>query len=238
MNAYEILSNKEKREIYDQYGEEGLQEMEGKRSSQREVRRTKNIKRKVYCSLEDLYKGKNFRLTITPKVVCKECNGEGGYPGYRVPCRHCGGSGSTVVNMNDLIFGRRTVQVECRFCSGAGAYFNNNYKCRRCDGNRLVQEQRDVEIYLEPGMGNGSVIRLSEAADEAPGMIAGDILLLIHEKPHSEFQRKGPDLQIMLHVSLGEALCGFVRSIRHLDGRTIYISCGPGEVRVCLHLFL
>ena len=201
-------------------------------SPRSEVRRTKNVKRKVFCSLEDLYKGKSFNLTITPMVLCKQCNGEGGFSGYRVPCRHCGVSGRTVVMMNDFLFGGRRVEVECDYCSGAGAYFNDTFQCPACRGKRLVAEKRNLEVYLEPGMGNGSVIRLSEAADEAPGMIAGDILLLIQEKPHSDFTRKGPDLQITLHISLGEALCGFVKSFRHLDDRLLFITCSPGEVKV------
>ena len=201
------------------------------------VRKTKSIKKKVFCSLEDLYKGRVFRLTITPKVICKNCRGEGGLEGYRVPCRHCGGNGVVFQDITDLFFGRRRIEVECSYCQGAGAYFNNNHICPVCHGNRLIQERREVDLYLEPGMGNGSVIRLPQGADEAPGMIAGDILFLVNEKSHPAFQRSGPDLQIHMTVSLGESLCGFTRQITHLDGRILHIVCNAGEVQVSRFLF-
>lgn len=207
--------------------------MDHQRSPRNEVSRTKNIKKEVNCSLEDLYKGKSFRLSIFQKVVCRKCHGEGGSDGYRIPCRHCNGTGLTTVDIGDFMFVRHRMETECQYCNGAGAYFNNNLQCPDCCGRRLIREKKEMDIYLQPGMGTGSVIRLAEAADEAPGMIAGDILLLIKEKPHPVFKRNGPDLRISMNVSLGEALCGFVHPIHHLDGRTLFISCNPGEVRVC-----
>lgn len=71
----------------------------------------------------------------------------------------------------------------------------------------MVSESKQMSFYLERGMVTGSVIRLCGAADESPGLAAGDVLLVVQERPHPVFQRDGADLLMHMRVSVGEALC-------------------------------
>lgn len=76
----------------------------------------------------------------------------------------------------------------------------------------------------------GSVIRLCGAADESPGLAAGDVLLVVQERPHPVFQRDGADLLMHMRVSVGEALCGFMRTFTHLDGAELLL-CAVNQER-------
>ena len=220
--------------MYDQYGERYLKgevQEDSIISKRKPVHKTKDVRKRIVCSLEDLYKGKSINMKITHKVVCKECQGNGGKPGYMRPCQYCHGKGVTYMEVSDFFY-RRQVEVSCQYCDGQGVKYNRSLVCRVCNGERVVQENKAASIFLEPGMGTGSVIRIHEAADESPGLIAGDVLLVIEERSHNVFERRGPDLRMHMTVTVGEMLCGFVKSFQHLDGRTVFVRCGPCEVRV------
>ena len=218
--------------MYDRYGEEGFKCGEdgmGAMAKASAPKRTKDVKQKIVCSLEDLYKGKRINMKITHKIVCKACNGRGGGEGYMTSCDYCHGIGKVSVEVPGFMFQRRMV-IPCDCCNGSGVFFDDSKQCSVCHGKRVVTEQKQTDFYLERGMVTGSVIRLHGAADESPGYEAGDVLLIVQERPHPVFQRDGADLLMHMKVSLGEALCGFVRSFIHLVGRTICVACNPGEV--------
>ena len=224
------MSNPEKRQLYDQYGEEAL--LSGRNESKKDQsyrKQTKNVRQKIVCSLEDLYKGKRINMKITHKVVCKTCNGAGGGPGYMTVCTKCGGSGSLQVEVPSMLF-TRYMDMTCDACRGGGAFIDETKQCPVCHGSRMVSESKQMSFYLERGMVTGSVIRLCGAADESPGLAAGDVLLVVQERPHPVFQRDGADLLMHMRVSVGEALCGFMRTFTHLDGRAVTVCCKPGEV--------
>lgn len=96
----------------------------------------------------------------------------------------------------------------------------------------MLNEMKETPFNVLPGMRTGSVIRLPGAGDEAPGLAAGDILLVVQERPHDLFVRRGCDLHISFKVQLGEVLCGFSRSFKHLDGRQVVIHCHSCEIQV------
>jgi DnaJ family protein A protein 2 len=85
-------------------------------------------------------------------------------------------------------------------------------------------------VAIEKGMKHGQKIRFSGEADEIPGTLPGDVVIVVQEKEHEKFKRKGADLVITQDLTLSEALCGFVRTITHLDGRVLKIESKPGEV--------
>jgi DnaJ family protein A protein 2 len=87
-----------------------------------------------------------------------------------------------------------------------------------------------LEVAIEKGMKHGQKIRFSGEADEIPGTLPGDVVIVVQEKEHERFKRKGADLVITQDLTLSEALCGFVRTITHLDGRVLKIESKPGEV--------
>ncbi|OQS04695.1 hypothetical protein THRCLA_03084 [Thraustotheca clavata] len=79
-------------------------------------------------------------------------------------------------------------------------------------------------------MRNGQRITFKGEADQAPGLVAGDIVFVVQEKEHALFQRKGANLIMEKKISLVEALCGFETIIEHLDGRHLHVKSKPGEV--------
>jgi DnaJ family protein A protein 2 len=83
---------------------------------------------------------------------------------------------------------------------------------------------------IEKGMKNGSKIKFTGEADEAPDTVPGDIVIVVTEKENDVFKRKGADLVLSMDISLSEALCGFTRTITHMDGRVLRIDSKPGSV--------
>ena len=103
-------------------------------------------------------------------------------------------------------------------------------KCKTCKGKKVNKDRKVLEVVVEKGMKNGSKIKFSGEADEAPDTVPGDILFIIQEKEHELFKRKGADLVLSMDLSLSEALCGFTRTITHMDGRVLRIDSKAGSV--------
>ena len=79
-------------------------------------------------------------------------------------------------------------------------------------------------------MKHGQKIKFAGEADEVPGTLPGDVIIVVQEKEHERFKRKGADLVETVELSLSEALCGFVKTITHLDGRVLKVESKPGAV--------
>jgi DnaJ homolog subfamily A member 2 len=122
------------------------------------------------------------------------------------------------------------VQSVCHACEGKGKIIDEKDKCKSCKGKKTYRDRKVLEVVIEKGMKNGSKIRFSGEADELPGTIPGDVIFVVQEKEHEIFQRKGADLLMTMELELSEALCGFVKTIRHLDGRSIKIESPVGKV--------
>jgi DnaJ family protein A protein 2 len=103
-------------------------------------------------------------------------------------------------------------------------------KCKSCKGNKVYKDRKVLEVAIEKGMKNGHKIRFSGEADEVPGTLPGDVIIVVQEKEHEKFKRKGADLVITEDLTLSEALCGFTRTITHLDGRILKIEMPAGSV--------
>jgi DnaJ family protein A protein 2 len=103
-------------------------------------------------------------------------------------------------------------------------------KCKSCKGKKVYKDRKVLEVVVEKGMKHGQKIKFSDEADELPGTLPGDVVFVIQEKEHEHFKRKGADLVYSVDLKLSEALCGFTRTITHLDGRVLAIESKPGEV--------
>lgn len=87
-----------------------------------------------------------------------------------------------------------------------------------------------LEVNIEKGMKQGSKIKFTGEADEVPGTIPGDVVIVVQEKEHELFKRKGADLVHNIELQLSEALCGFTKTITHLDGRVLKIQVPAGQI--------
>jgi len=244
--AHEILSDPEKKATYDQGGLEALAggggggggaedifaSMFGGRGGQRRSGPQKG-EDKVHplkVSLEDLYNGKTVKLAIHRKKPCLDCEGRGGKPGAEKTCSDCKGKG-VKVQLRQIGPGMvQQMQSVCPTCRGECKQMDAKDKCTSCKGNKIYQDRKVLEVAIEKGMKNNHKIKFASEADEIPGTIAGDIVIVVQEKEHDLFKRKGADLVYSLDISLSESLCGFTRTLTHLDGRTLVFKNEPGQI--------
>lgn len=223
--AYEILSDEKKRELYDQYGLEGVEQeggpggagggedlfsmfFGGGRGRSSGPRKGPSLQHPLKVSLNDLYNGKTVKLAINRKVIVGESE----------HCDSCRGQG-VVMEMRQIGPGMITqMQRPCGECSGQG------YKAK------TKNQRKVIEVHVEKGAVNNQKINFRGMADEVPGRETGDVNFIIQEKEHNLFKRKGADLLIMQDISLNQALTGFSLRFNHLDGRDVIIKTKPGQV--------
>merc|ERR1719238_2229637 len=256
--AYEVLSNPEKRKLYDQAGEQGIKEggsgggggmnpmdifdmffgggggdpfgRGGSFGRQRGPRRTKNLVHQLSVSLEDMYNGTVRKLALQKNVICDACEGMGGKAGAIQKCPNCRGSGMQV-RIQQLGPGMmQQIQSMCQECHGEGERVDPKLRCKKCNGRKVNRERKILEVQVDRGMEDGQKITFSGEGDQEPGLEPGDIIIVLDEKPHPVFKRNGNDLILKMEISLTDALCGFKKTVRTLDDRILVIQTVRGEV--------
>ncbi|KAJ6226853.1 DNAj-like-2 [Anaeramoeba flamelloides] len=253
-HAYEILSNEEKRKMYDKHGEKGTEEGfqeggqdifssffgGGRTTNTRETRKQKgrDLVHTLNVSLDDLYRGKKTKIAVSRKVCCKQCNGYGTSDGKRPPvCNDCNGQGVKIVVQRLGMGMIQQYQTRCPTCGGTGKSLKNVEKCSECNGQKTFPERKVLEVFIDKGTLNGEKITFTGEGEQGPDTIPGDVVLTIKEKPHELFKRKGADLIMNYTLSLYEALCGYQILIHHLDKRDVIVNAPnddvvkPGDVR-------
>lgn len=238
--AYSCLSDPEKRETYDRYGKKGLEEggmggfdmndifsqffggSMGGRQPQG-PRKGQSLRVPLKCTLEDLYNGRTFKRKITHDVICQTCKGKGTKSGKGAEkCKKCQGAGYIVITQRQGMYMMQR-QVQCPECHGAGEVIPESDKCKTCRGAKVVSEEKVLEIIVQPGMKNGESLVFAGESDQAPGMVAGDVIFVIQTVDHKTFKRQGNDLLIEQTIGLKDALSGYAMRLKQLDGRELYI---------------
>lgn len=256
-HAYEVLSDAEKREIYNQYGEEGLKEGGGagytaedifsqffgggffgggggggpRRAGRPQQRRGEDLQHPLKVTLEDLYKGKTTKLSLQKSVLCADCNGKGSKNPQAVKrCDGCRGQG-VKVTLRQIAPGMvQQMQQTCPDCRGTGEVIREKDRCTRCNGAKTYAEKKVLDVYVDKGMRHGTRVVFAGEGDQAPDIVPGDIIVVLQQKEHQTFKRDGDDLYMEQDLSLYEALCGYELRITHLDGRILRVRSTPGQV--------
>ena len=234
--AYEILSDKEKRQLYDEGGEEGLEggggggDMSdmfdlfgggGRRRGPAQKRRGEDVMFPLPVTLEEMYKGVTKKLRLTRNIICKGCDGKGG--STVAACQPCRGQGVRMV-MRQIGPGMvAQSQVPCPQCNGQGSVIPASARCRQCDGAKTEKEKKNLDVYVPKGARHEQRIVFQGEADETPGTMPGDVVVVLQMKAHDTFRREGNHLFVKRQISLQEALCGFKMGLTHLDGRQLVI---------------
>jgi len=181
-------------------------------------------------TLEDLYNGKTSKLQLSKTVICKKCKGQGGKSGATFTCRMCNGRGIKVT-LRQLGPGMvQQMQSVCPECKGEGETIPEKDRCRDCHGKKVTQETKILEVNVDKGMTHNQKMPFRGEGDEQPGVEAGDVIIVLQEKEHDTFQRRGADLYVTYNLGLTEALCGFEFTIKHLDKRDLLIRNPKGCV--------
>ena len=234
--AYEILSDANKRAAYDQYGHAGVDpSMRGQsgggggfedafgdvfgdifgggRRSQR-VQRGSDLQYNLELSLEDAVFGTEVKIRVPTLVGCKTCSGSGAKKGTSATtCTTCGGAGQ--VRMQQGFF---AVQQTCPQCRGKGKMISD--PCNDCHGQGRKQEQKTLSVKVPAGVDTGDRIRLANEGEAGEqGAQNGDLYVQMHVKPHAIFSRDDNDLFCEMPISLGTAALGGEIEVPTLNGK-------------------
>ncbi|KAI8360838.1 hypothetical protein EDC96DRAFT_512735 [Choanephora cucurbitarum] len=195
----------------------------------RRPRKGENMKYPLNVTLEDLYLGKRTKLASSKNVICSNCDGKGGKTGATRKCNACKGRGFQVA-MRQVGMGMiQQMQVPCQECDHTGEIAKD--RCKKCKGKKVTEEKKILEVFIEKGMEDGQRIYMKGEGDQEPGIEPGDVILVLNQKEHATFTRKGQDLLCKVKISLTEALCGFDKVVvTHLDGRGIHVKHPAGKV--------
>lgn len=255
--AYEILSDEQKRHLYDAHGmaafdgsrggpggpdvdlNDILSQMfgfnmgaPGGAGGPRRPQRGPDEEQEYKVTLEELYKGKTVKFAANKQVLCGQCKGSGGKEKARAAsCERCKGNGmvEAIRQIGPGMMRRETVL--CDHCQGSGRFFKEKDRCKKCKGKRTVEEKKVLEIYIPRGSMQGERIVLEGEADQYPDQTPGDIVFTLVEEHHDTFSRLGSDLSAELKITLAESLTGFSRVVlKHLDGRGISIERARGNI--------
>ena len=249
--AYGILSDKNKKENYDNFGhaafenggggqsggfggfsgadfsdifEDFFGDFGGRRGSRRSTsNRGSDLRYDLSISLEEAFEGKKQDIKFSTSEKCNTCKGNGSKPGFTADrCTYCGGNGK--VRSNQGFF---TVQQTCPQCAGSGEEINN--PCNDCSGQGKKQTSKRISVTIPRGVDDGTRIRLAGKGEAGNrGGTTGDLYLFINVQSHDLFKRSDENLFFEFPISVADAALGTTIEIPTIDGGKAKIKIPDG----------
>eukprot|EP01106_Pelomyxa_sp_JSP_P000199 TRINITY_DN1025_c0_g1_i1.p1 TRINITY_DN1025_c0_g1~~TRINITY_DN1025_c0_g1_i1.p1 ORF type:complete len:241 (-),score=70.39 TRINITY_DN1025_c0_g1_i1:114-836(-) len=185
-------------------------------------------------TLQDVYQGRTFHVAHRKQVLCHKCGGTGSDdPSSIKKCPACGGTG-VVKHVVQLAPGFvQQTQSPCDKCGGKGKVVSGG-ACGHCRGTKVEHEDATLTVTVDRGARDGDAITFPALGDEKPNALPGDVRFIVKVEPHQKFIREENNLRYKLSISLLEALVGFTKEIKHLDGHKVEIKresvTKPGQV--------
>lgn len=240
--AYEVLSDGDKRAAYDRFGHAGVSGAQGgaggfsagdafsdlfgevfgdifgagRRGGRNQVFRGADLRYELELSLEQAVAGDSVDLELPTQVECTRCAGKGAEPGTSpTTCKTCGGAGQVRIAQ-----GFFSIQQTCPSCGGAGSQIDR--PCRECSGRGRVRKLKTLKVKVPAGVDNGDRIRLSREGEAGRnGGPPGDLYVDISVKEHPIFTREGQNLSCEVPVSFATAALGGSVDVPTLDGNVL-----------------
>lgn len=232
--AYEVLSDEDKRAAYDRFGHEGVAGVGaggggfgggfgdifsdifggGMGGGRQRAMRGADLRYDLELELETAIAGDTVTIRIPTLEECDHCGGEGAEPGSdKIRCGTCQGTGQVRLQQGFL-----AIQQTCPECRGRGTVINN--PCMRCRGEGKRRSHKNLSVKVPPGVDNGDRIRLTgEGEPGEMGGPPGDLYVQINVKPHEIFTRDGDDLRCTVPVNVATAALGGETEVPTLDGK-------------------
>jgi len=236
VEAYEVLSKSETRELYDRYGHAGLRsggfqpghfdfgslsdlfaaffgdDLLGARTA-----RGQDLAADVEIELVEAARGTKREVPFRVAATCTHCGGGGAEPGTEITtCPTCGGAGR-LQQVSRSVFGEFVRTQACPACGGSGRRIET--PCGECDGAGRVLEERSLDVEIPPGIHDGQQIRLSgEGHAGVLGARAGDVYVRVHVRHDPRFVREGNDVYTTVDLTMTQAALGATIGVPTLEG--------------------